>query len=138
MKYKLIIVLVICAMVLSLFGASAFALGYTGIDNSLAPGEYDDYIDRKTTEGRYAAVNTTEGYPNPGQLIGPSSLLWHCVHPAEGDWIIENGHIGKNSRSSVYIYDDLYSVGANYIFYIENDSSINATYGMTYSVNATY
>ncbi len=138
MKRNIFGIILVCAVALIMLSTSVYALGYTGKGNKLSPGENDFYSDKKTSAGRYAAVNTTEGYPNPGQLIGPATLLWQCAHPGEGDWVIDDGRIGKNTRSSVYIFDDLYSEGTYYYFYIENDSSVNATYGMTYSVNSTY
>lgn len=116
---------------------SAYALHYTGLNNSLpAHREVHVACETKTTTNRYAAVNTGEGYPNPGQLIGPTYLMWDVV--LDPHYVVIDATIGKNDRDSHYIYDDRLNVGATYCLYLRNTTSINATYGLTYSVDATY
>lgn len=141
MKKQIVTAIVAVIMVFMLGITSVCALGYTGTNNVLVPGDSDTYSDAKTSTGRYVAVNTKEGYPNPGQLIGPSSLKWICYFIVEefneGLWVHTGRRMYPNSRDSVWLYDDQLAVGSNYYFIVENDSSVNATYGMTYSANAT-
>lgn len=137
MKKRLMAVALVIALVAGLGVTSALALGYTGTGNKLsASGGYATYGETKTTAGRYNAVNTGEAPPNPGQLVGPSSLRWD-VSIYSGSYAAYNQRIGKNSRSSSYIYDDSYAPNTSYVFFITNDSSTSATYGMTYTCNAT-
>lgn len=138
MRKRFLATVIAVIMLLTLCITSAYALGYTGVGNFLtARGDYDQYSDTKTSAGNYAAVNTGESYPNPGQLIGPTSLAWECVEMTEGRYVADR-RIGKNARDSAYIALEMRYVGAPYLFYIINDSSVNATYGLTYSINATY
>ena len=111
MKKTCILIITLLSICISM--ASAYALHYTGINNQL-PANTDKYIvgETKATANRYIAINTREGYPNPGQLIGPTYLKWDVT--LDPHYVVIDATIGKADRDSHYIYDDRLSIGADY------------------------
>ncbi len=134
-KVVAFVLLVLCVMLVGI--TNVYAVVYSGTGNFLAAGSETPWMmsEKKTSGTRYVAVNTREGYPNPGQLIGPSYLRWDvAIHP---HYVVINKTIGKNTRSSSYIYEDRYVPGAYYDLSLTNTTAINATWGLTYTCNAS-
>lgn len=133
---KGICLLIAVLLCLSVGMTSALATVYTGTGLSLPKGqELCPVFETKATTNRYTAVNTGEGYPNPGQLIGPTYLTWSVE--AFASWPVWRATIGKNSRSSKAIPVDMLVTGEDFYLWMYNQSSVNATYGLTFTADAT-